>query len=164
MTLRKQKPNEPDAEYELYLESKRIGRRSYKNAWDAANRDKAKALYYANRESILAQKKAYRAANKEAIKAKKKAYDAVYNAANKEQKKARNIKSRYGLTPDEYTALVENGCKICGSFERLHVDHNHTTGEVRGCLCHICNTSLGSYEKYILPNLDKFTKYLGGTL
>lgn len=31
----------------------------------------------------------------------------------------------------------------CESKERLRVDHSHTTGNVRGRLCHNCNVSLG---------------------
>ena len=151
MTLRKQKPNEPDAEYELYLESKRIGRRSYKNAWNAANRDKAKALYYANRESILAQKKAYDTANKD----KKKAY----NETHRDKQKVRDLKRKYGLTPDAYETLIENGCEVCGTTENLCVDHCHETLKVRGCLCHSCNVALG-HMKDDPVLLRKLTDYI----
>jgi hypothetical protein len=126
-------------------------------------KEQRKAYYEANKERELAQSKAYYAANKEANKAKKKAYDAVYNAANKDRIRAYHFKSNYGLTLDELDALLSKGCNVCGSFERLHVDHCHETLKVRGCLCQKCNLALGHYEKYILPNLDKFTKYLGGT-
>ena len=66
-----------------------------------------------------------------------------------------NIKVHYGMTPEDYDKLVEkqdNKCACCGStwdeltnhvFERWVVDHNHTTGEVRGLLCNGCNAGLG---------------------
>ena len=37
------------------------------------------------------------------------------------------------------------GCAICGAppkTRRLHVDHDHKTGEIRGLLCYRCNKAL----------------------
>jgi len=57
------------------------------------------------------------------------------------------LKGRYGLTLEDYGALVfqQRGlCKACGYLDHnLVVDHNHNTGAVRGLLCNQCNTSLG---------------------
>ena len=55
---------------------------------------------------------------------------------------------RFGLNLDDYnTMLTSQGgvCKICRSYPNpvLCVDHSHSTGEVRGLLCHKCNTALG---------------------
>lgn len=52
-------------------------------------------------------------------------------------------KSLYGLTLEEYDAILERGCEVCGSVTSLCVDHNHDTGKVRGCLCKRCNSALG---------------------
>lgn len=64
-----------------------------------------------------------------------------------------HIKRTYGLSPDQYTELLakQNGvCGICGNppadGERLHVDHNHQTEDVRGLLCRDCNLYLGHAE------------------
>lgn len=63
--------------------------------------------------------------------------------------------ARYGLTLEQYRAMVEaqeGRCAICGEPEgatyrgkvrRLCVDHNHETGEVRGLLCVQCNFAIG---------------------
>lgn len=54
-------------------------------------------------------------------------------------------KSAYGLTEAQYRDIFEaqgNSCAICGNTpnkQRFHVDHDHTTGMVRGILCLWCN-------------------------
>ena len=56
-----------------------------------------------------------------------------------------------GVGDDEYEwMLAEQGgvCAICGSppkSRRLHVDHDHKTGAVRGLLCFRCNRALTGY-------------------
>lgn len=53
---------------------------------------------------------------------------------------------RYGLTPGQLAELIEaqgERCAVCGSTERLHVDHCHQTGAIRGLLCNGCNSSAG---------------------
>lgn len=65
------------------------------------------------------------------------------------------LKSKYGLTRQAYDAMFDgqNGlCAICHqpeitSFKRtLSVDHDHITGQIRGLLCHFCNTGLGKFK------------------
>lgn len=52
------------------------------------------------------------------------------------------------LAPGEYERMLEaqgGGCAICGSpgkTRRLHVDHDHRTGRIRGLLCHVHNRRL----------------------
>jgi hypothetical protein len=59
-------------------------------------------------------------------------------------------KRNYGLTENEYNAMVfgqENKCAICKkqktTEQNLDVDHDHRTGKVRGLLCRRCNLVLG---------------------
>ena len=51
--------------------------------------------------------------------------------------------SKYGITEDFYLSECQKGCQICGSTERLHIDHNHSTGKYRGILCSKCNQGIG---------------------
>lgn len=59
------------------------------------------------------------------------------------------LKREYGITPEQYDQmLVEQagGCAVCGqppNGKRLHIDHCHTTGKIRGLLCSGCNRALG---------------------
>lgn len=65
-----------------------------------------------------------------------------------------NLKSRYGLTPDERDRLVESQdgvCAICKCPEaesrggKLFIDHCHETNRVRAALCHRCNSGIGYF-------------------
>lgn len=54
--------------------------------------------------------------------------------------------SRYGMSVDqlhEFRAAHDHQCGICASKEILYVDHNHTTGKLRGLLCPSCNSAIG---------------------
>lgn len=56
------------------------------------------------------------------------------------------IKRKYGLTLEQYGEIIARGCAICGTHRpRLALDHCHTSGKIRDCLCANCNTGLGSF-------------------
>lgn len=66
----------------------------------------------------------------------------------------------YGMTSEEHDALMAPGaCNACGSTERLCVDHNHDTSEVRGLLCNECNLTLG-YMHDDISRLEALINYL----
>lgn len=61
----------------------------------------------------------------------------------------RQRRHRYGIEREAYEAmLADQGgvCAICGRDEKLVIDHDHETGEIRGLLCHRCNFALGAVE------------------
>jgi len=75
------------------------------------------------------------------------------------------IKRDYNLSLSELKLLEEvqqGGCAICKDENtKLFVDHNHQTGEVRGLLCHFCNSGLGLFRDNT-QNLKAAIKYLKG--
>ena len=84
----------------------------------------------------------------------KRARQRSYYKNNKERYRDYGYNRAYNITREQYDKLLEEQdgrCAICGTdtpggYGRLHVDHNHTTGEVRGLLCHGCNTGIGSLK------------------
>lgn len=59
--------------------------------------------------------------------------------------------SRYGLTPLELSAFRSKHGNKCGICERtggpLYVDHDHSSGRLRGLLCPGCNTAIGAFQE-----------------
>lgn len=67
------------------------------------------------------------------------------------------LRKKYGITLAEYESMLEQQqglCAICGTDapggptpeSAFHVDHDHSTGRVRGLLCRACNTALGLFN------------------
>ena len=73
------------------------------------------------------------------------------------------LRYKYGIEPEEYDRLADDQdgrCAICKKHtEPLHVDHDHSTGLVRGLLCHKCNAGIGLLEDNI-ETLESAIVYL----
>lgn len=59
----------------------------------------------------------------------------------------------YGITQERRNAMFEaqgRCCAVCRATEHggrgWHTDHDHSTKEVRGILCHACNLALGNVK------------------
>ena len=76
---------------------------------------------------------------------------------------ASNLK-RYGLTMELYELMLaaqSYRCAICGGdngSRRLHVDHNHETGQVRALLCSRCNSVVGHVEQGV--DVERLRQYV----
>lgn len=88
--------------------------------------------------------RAYYQRNKEKLKAKSQAH---YRSAGQHLHRLR----KYGISPSAFKALFDYQGNVCGCCKQADpgpkgwvVDHNHSTGEVRGVLCFRCNVVLGS--------------------
>lgn len=151
--------------------------REYKAAWVKRNYE---AVCKTQAEAF---KKAY-AANPEKFKAKAKAeYDkdpqAHIERSNEWKKKnpgkvkatqRKRTLRLHGITEEEFTRLLGkySTCPGCtrgfGPSCSACIDHNHTTGKVRGLLCHKCNMALGYvYDNpTTLLNLNKYIRDTDG--
>lgn len=111
-----------------------------------------------------------------------------YNGKLCEVNECNEPAKKKGLCPPHYNSvrnttlsaqviydMKKNGCFVCGEFEKLRVDHDHSCCPenqscdkcVRGILCHKCNTALGlldddvnkimSLATYLIANKDVLT-------
>lgn len=113
---------------------------------------------------IAEYQKRYRAANKEKLRAYGKEYRKTHppkprppgwHAGRKPYLREFHLMNKYGMTEAGYQELLASQgglCAICGTDDprgknhnRLHVDHCHKTGKVRGLLCSRCNVGIGSF-------------------
>jgi len=108
-----------------------------------------------------------RYANDAEFREKKKAEVREYNARKPHIKQAQRL-SMYGLTINDHSDLVkkqDGKCAICGlqpsnenKYNQFYIDHNHTTGKIRGLLCNKCNFAIGHFNDSIdiLKNAIKY--------
>jgi len=67
---------------------------------------------------------------------------------------------RYRIRREQMKASL-GICDICGTETPLRVDHDHSTGEIRGHLCHDCNVGIGWFRDNP-ARLLKAADYLAG--
>ncbi len=81
----------------------------------------------------------------------------------RERSRLKHYKQKYGITWDDKVRMYEEQKGLCACcFKKLppvrnvgvHVDHNHSTGQVRALIHRDCNWAIGWIEKH--PELPKF--------
>ena len=123
---------------------------------DAAREWREHGRYWANKKPAVCQ---MGACDEPKLPGRGHKYCAQHSSETEKREQlqiARRFRERtYGVTEDEFAALVEAQgavCAICGKPEEaredkrkrsLNVDHDHITGAVRGLLCNRCNPMLG---------------------
>ncbi len=133
-------------------EERLLAKKLIKKKWNKNNPDKVKEM-----------SKKWKETNPE----KKKEINNKWAKANPDKVRNTRLKTKYNITIEDYNQMFDNQkgcCAICNTHQSelkkiLYVDHNHDTGEVRGLLCHICNSILG-YAKDNTEILNNAIKYL----
>jgi len=139
--------------------------------WYANNVEKARKIandsYKKRKESISERRKQLRALNpekhKESVKNTKLKNSVHYQNLNKLASWRRA--GMKNMTIEKYEKMFElqkECCAICNIHQsklkkKLFVDHDHTTGKVRGLLCPQCNSVLG----YVNDSIEVLVKMIG---
>jgi len=86
-------------------------------------------------------------------KQKSKVVKTAWRKMNSDRIAVYRIKAKFNISLEESELLYERTmgkCEACGlqwdeevHRYRHHVDHDHTTGLIRGILCHSCNVGIG---------------------
>lgn len=93
-----------------------------------------------------------------------------HRQAQRADRRRKGLWEYYKMTVEDYKKLYDEQdgvCAICGGKQvgrgqaknTLSVDHNHTTGKIRGLLCTNCNTGIGNLKDKI-ELLEKAIIYL----
>lgn len=156
------------------LEKQRIRNKANYQANKDRYRAKSKRWKETNPERFKELQQASQERNREAINARSRDWYLANKVRAQVQTRARKIKG-YGLTPEEYLAMLEAQdwkCAICGTDkpssregDSFHIDHCHSTGKVRGLLCMKCNTGLGMFSDntdMLRAAMDYLTRSLSG--
>ncbi len=134
-------------------------------------KEKSQKYYQKNKDKIIRATLTWRFNNKERCRENNR----KWQEKNKEKCRLVRRKSlckRYGIKIEDYNEmfLEQNGvCAICerketsrlrGILGNLNIDHDHTTGKIRGLLCLRCNQVLGRVNDDV-GILTKMVDYLG---
>jgi len=137
----------------------RLNNMPYKNKEDKLNylekiKERQKKYYLKNIEMFREKERRYR------TNQKRIAYRIKYREENKDKAKDYKLKKAYGISLNDYKKMLRKQnykCALCNKKRKLHVDHDHDTGDVRELLCSRCNIKLGYYEK---TDKVKFEMYI----
>ena len=126
--------------------------KEYQKKWRENKPEYHKKWAKKNKEKIKNNSLKFYQKNKEKIKN----YQKKHYKENPEKAKNKQLKSKYGITLEQYNNMLENQnhyCAMCGRHEsefkrKLAVDEDHTTWKIRGLLCINCNRGIGFYDTY----------------
>lgn len=130
--------------YEKHKEEILARKHAYRKAHPVEQRAKENSYYWSHKEHRDAYDKKYREKNVERLE--------EYRLAHRQERKERERLRQYGVTPEQFNAMVlqqNNKCKVCGKemdqYNEPCLDHNHKTLAIRGLLCKLCNVGIGNF-------------------
>lgn len=147
-----------------------LSQKNYREKNRQAVNEYANNYYKQNAERIKARRKLKREGKptKEFHSTRVFDSDAYYNREGWKRSREKSWKQRgiIGMTYDLYEKMLvdqDYKCVICNAeysdTKKLHVDHCHNTGKVRGLLCNNCNNGMGKLGDSI-ERLESVINYL----
>ncbi|HSH60575.1 MAG TPA: endonuclease VII domain-containing protein [Acidimicrobiales bacterium] len=124
-------------------------RDGYRNDCKVCNLAAKAARYRANPQPCIDRVKRWQQENPDRLNATRRRRRELPEVKRRER--AAHLMRKFGITVEQYEemlAIQGGGCAICGRRPgkiSLHVDHDHETGRIRGCLCFRCNNALGDF-------------------
>jgi nitrate/TMAO reductase-like tetraheme cytochrome c subunit len=121
-----------------------------------------------NKKRLILRKKQYYQENKPRLLANQLEYSKKHREDIRKYQRTHYRFNRYGIDKDMFAQMLayqDNKCDICKtpfdmSSKKLspHVDHNHSTGQIRHLLCMNCNCGIGSFNEDmgVLQNAIKY--------
>ena len=145
--------------YKKWNKKNRDKRRQYEKNWNDKNKERtretARNSYYKRKDKVTKYRN-----QPEIIKMRQDYQKEYLSRSNIKEQKKRKIREyqlikKYNLTIEQHNKILasqDNRCDICKEtfIDTPRVDHDHTTGKVRGLLCSQCNTSIGGLRDSIL--------------
>lgn len=122
-------------------------RKAYNRAYYESHPEKYKRTPEQNARRNELRRKKYA----ESSEMRTKIYEQVKKSRNRQP--LQRYAAQYGISAEEIELMMNRGCSVCHANPmidptvRLHIDHNHTTGTVRGVLCQSCNIALGQLKE-----------------
>lgn len=123
----------------------------YRNDCKGCNLAAKAARYKANPQPCIDRVKRWQQENPDRLNATRRRRRELPEVKRRER--AAHLMRKFGITIEQYEemlAIQGGGCAICGRLPgkiSLHVDHDHETGRIRGCLCFRCNNALGDFAE-----------------
>lgn len=109
--------------------------------------------YYANhRDESIARVERWRRENPKKFEAWKKRNREENRDRIRVSNRRGHLRRKYGISLEDFDFLVvaqAGRCALCDRHDGhgLHVDHDHTSGRVRGLLCGKCNKAIGLLDE-----------------
>ena len=126
-------------------------RDGHRNDCKPCNLEEKRQRYRADPAAAKARGKRWQQENPDRLNAYRRARRLEPEVKRRER--SGHLMRKFGITIEQYELMLEAQggiCAICGRTPReisLHVDHDHSSGQIRALLCFPCNNALADLQE-----------------